>query len=455
MTDHDNFEADREETMRTRRASSKRKKTGSVLPFLVGGVSSLALAAGGIYAFLQFNEAPNSATAPISTVSTTAFQEAPKLDDFKIASVDPKMQVPTNNESTKEAQLQLELDDLKRQIATLQSAAPTTVEVADTKALEKLQAQIASIETANADQMADLAKREAEAKAKIANLEADNARKNAELEGLQYQLTQAQLWSNEQNASDEAERARRATIEAKRAEAEALRKSQVTSSMVVFSGSSGSNASVQDSQDRYAGDEAFLHNGAAATVTQSEIIANPANTVIQGTLIEATLETAISSELQGNVKAVISYDVWSFDMSRVLIPRGSKLFGRYSSDVGVGQKRILVAWDRIVTTDGQSVQIESYGNDRLGRSGLTGKVDNHFFERFGSAALISTIGAVPTILASKTVNENESEVLENIGTDFGEAVGQVMADYLSIQPTIHIDHGSTVMITVNKDLELF
>ena len=128
-----------------------------------------------------------------------------------------------------------------------------------------------------------------------------------------------------------------------------------------------------DARDYAAGDE-FLRVGAnKARVTQSEVIGSPSNTIIQGTLIEATLETAISSQLPGDVAANVSYDVWSMDMSQVLIPRGSKLYGRYNSQIERGQRRVMIAWDRLVTADGQSVQLEGYGTDRIGRAGMTGK----------------------------------------------------------------------------------
>jgi type IV secretion system protein VirB10 len=205
------------------------------------------------------------------------------------------------------------------------------------------------------------------------------------------------------------------------------------------------------------GDDAFRRAGAkVAEVRQAEVIADPAHTVMQGTLIEAALETAISTDLAGNVSAIVSHDVWSFDMSQVLIPRGSRLFGRYDSEVDAGQRRVLIAWDRLVTTDGQSVSLAAYGTDRIGRSGLPGTVRNHFLQRFGTAALISLIGAVPTLAADKyAANEVASDTAENVGTDLGEAVNTVMADYLSIPPTISVNQGAVVMIRVDADLAFY
>ena len=147
---------------------------------------------------------------------------------------------------------------------------------------------------------------------------------------------------------------------------------------------------------------------------------------------------------------------WSFDMSRVVVPRGSRLFGRYDSDVDAGQRRVLIAWDRLVTTDGQSVELAAYGTDRVGRSGLPGTVRNHFLQRFGTAALISLIGAVPTVAAAKyDSNQVASDAAEDVGNDLGDAVNEVMADYLSIPPTISVNQGAVVMIRVDADIEFY
>ena len=93
--------------------------------------------------------------------------------------------------------------------------------------------------------------------------------------------------------------------------------------------------------------------------------------------------------MPGAIRAIVSEDVHSFDGTRVLIPRGARLVGRYRSDVALAQSRVMVAWDRIILPDNQTVEISAFGGDELGRTGTTGFVDTRFAQRFGSAALIS------------------------------------------------------------------
>lgn len=206
--------------------------------------------------------------------------------------------------------------------------------------------------------------------------------------------------------------------------------------------------------------DAFLRAGASsAQITRAQVIANPSNTIAQGTQLEASLVTAISSDLPGPVVAVVSRDVWSMDMAQVLIPRGSKLYGRYSADVEQGQRRVLIAWDRVITTNGQSAQLEAYGTDRIGRSGMTGKVNNHTLSRFGAAAAVSIIGALPSLLAAGIEEDRNGGVRDstysNVGQSVTEPLSEAMSGPLNRAPTISVHQGAVVMVWINADLEIW
>lgn len=247
----------------------------------------------------------------------------------------------------------------------------------------------------------------------------------------------------------------RAELEARRAREEAMLETRARSATVFRFESAGEGGAASDEQLEPS--ERFRRAGRTETV-RAQVIADPSRTVVQGTLIEATLTNAISSQREGNVSATVSYDVWSMDMANVLIPRGSRLFGRYSASVDKGQRRILVAWDRVVTTDGQSAELAAYGTDRVGRSGVTGRVDTHALSRFSAASAVSIIGAAPAVL-SAAIGENDDdevtlETVEGVGTNASDTVGSIMKDYIDIPTTISVDQGAVVMVMVNADLEM-
>jgi type IV secretion system protein VirB10 len=239
------------------------------------------------------------------------------------------------------------------------------------------------------------------------------------------------------------------------AEERAFQERRIASPTIAFGGASGANETALT--ERTFGEVTdFVLNGALpSTVTQAEVIANPSNTILQGTMIQAVMETALDSSLPGQTRAVVSEDVYSVDGARLLIPRGSRLIGRYRAGVDIAQRRVTIAWDRIILPAGQTVQISSFGGDELGRSGVTGFVDTRFAERFGSAALISLISAAPSAAASEVQDETAADALEDVGDDLADATDSVIGDYLSIGPVIYVDQGARVTVMVDRDLEIF
>jgi type IV secretion system protein VirB10 len=185
--------------------------------------------------------------------------------------------------------------------------------------------------------------------------------------------------------------------------------------------------------------------------------------VPEGTLIPGILETAIVSDLPGQIRAIVSDDVYSFDGRRVLIPTGTRLIGEYQSDVVRGQKRIFVVWTRMLRDDGVSVRLDSIGADSLGRSGLTGQVDNKFRERFGAAILLSIVGGGASYLTgygSQAAHGNSDdaanaeEIARNtIAQTFSDMANQALGDSLRIPPTISVSQGERIFVFVRQDLD--
>jgi type IV secretory pathway VirB10-like protein len=118
-------------------------------------------------------------------------------------------------------------------------------------------------------------------------------------------------------------------------------------------------------------------------------------TIQAGTLIPAVLLTGIDSDLPGEVLAQVSRDVFdSRTMQILLVPKGSKLLGKYEDRVAVGQNRLLVAWSRVIFPDGRSVNLPGLETkDENGAGGLYDEVDRHTRQVFGTATLLSLISA--------------------------------------------------------------
>src|SRR4030081_4059374 len=117
--------------------------------------------------------------------------------------------------------------------------------------------------------------------------------------------------------------------------------------------------------------------------------------------IDCTLETAIDSTLPGMTTCITATDTFSADGTVVLLERGTKLIGETRGQVQQGVARVFVLWTEPRTPTGIVVPLDSPGADELGRSGLPGEGNRHFWDRFGAAILISTLdGAVQTAVES-------------------------------------------------------
>ncbi|MCW8060154.1 IncP-type conjugal transfer protein TrbI [Agrobacterium tumefaciens] len=182
----------------------------------------------------------------------------------------------------------------------------------------------------------------------------------------------------------------------------------------------------------------------------------------RGSVIPATLITGINSDLPGRITAQVRQHVYdSATGHRLLIPQGTKLFGRYDSEVSYGQSRALVVWTDIIFPNGSTLQIGGMaGVDTQGYGGFKDKVNNHFWRVWGSAILIAAIGT-GVDMALPESNRNAFGVTQNDPTDaarrnfaetFGRVADRTIDKNMNIQPTLEIRPGYNFNILVDQDI---
>ncbi len=206
--------------------------------------------------------------------------------------------------------------------------------------------------------------------------------------------------------------------------------------------------------------EKFLKTASATGFETSKAIdlGDISNKIVQGTIISAVLETAINTELPGNIRAQVTRPVYSFDGQTILMPAGTRLIGSYNSRISIAQKRVLIAWNRAITPEGKSVKLAATGTDRLGRGGQAGNVDTRFAQRFGTALLITSISAIPSFLANDEATGNTGTqaatgVAQDAADDLKKSTDDVLEEYLKLPPIIRIPQGTLMNVLVNQDLD--
>jgi len=179
----------------------------------------------------------------------------------------------------------------------------------------------------------------------------------------------------------------------------------------------------------------------------------------RGSVIPATLITGINSDLPGRISAQVSQNVYdSATGHHLLIPQGTKLFGRYDSKVSFGQKRVLVVWTDIVFPNAATLQIGGMsGTDAQGYGGFSDKVNNHYLKTFGSAVLIALIGtgidmAVPQSSTLATQDTASDAARRNFAETFGRAADRTIERNMDVQPTLEIRPGYKFNVVVDQDI---
>lgn len=169
----------------------------------------------------------------------------------------------------------------------------------------------------------------------------------------------------------------------------------------------------------------------------------------KGAFIDCTLETAINSSLPGMTTCITATDTYSADGTVVLLERGTKLSGETRGAVQAGSPRLFVLWDEARTPAGIVVPLASPGTDELGRSGLSGSIDWHWWQRFGSALLISVIdGAIQA-----ATQRSDSATVQLNPSGGSDVIANILRSDMDIAPTVNKPQGDRIQILVARDVD--
>jgi type IV secretion system protein VirB10 len=178
-----------------------------------------------------------------------------------------------------------------------------------------------------------------------------------------------------------------------------------------------------------------------------------------GTVIPAVLVTAANSELAGPLMAQVSRDVYDRTERQVLIPKGSRLLGSYDNQVVLGERRLLVAWSRLIFPEGGGLSFPGLpAATRSGEAGLSGSVDNHLARVFGSALLLSIVsaGAQLSQPQQSAAFGSAASALQVAAAALGQELSSVGLELLrremSVPPTLRIPAGTSFLVVLRGDV---
>lgn len=185
--------------------------------------------------------------------------------------------------------------------------------------------------------------------------------------------------------------------------------------------------------------------------TRAQVLATQRFVIPKGNFLDCTLETAINSDLPGMTTCVTAFDIFGADGKVVLLERGSKLVGETRGQIAQGMSRLFILWTQVRTPTGVVVELDSPGTDELGRAGVTGDVNHHFWARFGAALLVSVIDGIIQGAATRQESTGSTLILNPQGGQ--QVTDDILRSTINIPPTVNVAPGSRVQVIVARDVD--
>jgi type IV secretion system protein VirB10 len=203
---------------------------------------------------------------------------------------------------------------------------------------------------------------------------------------------------------------------------------------------------------------AFLQKGPDGKIYNEHVMQSPTSPyqLMAGTIIAASLVTGLNSDLPGTVIAQVTEHIYdTVTGQHLLIPQGSRLIGKYDSNISFAQNRALVVWQRVIRPDGTSIVIDNLpGTDNAGYAGIADKVDYHTWKLLKGIGLATLLGVGTELSFGSNESDLAKAIRESTQENVNQAGQQIVQRNLDIQPTITVRPGWPIRVIVNKDIIL-
>jgi type IV secretion system protein VirB10 len=197
-----------------------------------------------------------------------------------------------------------------------------------------------------------------------------------------------------------------------------------------------------------------------SSAASARYINQPDALLVRGTYVRCVLETRIVTDIPGFTSCTVTEPVYSINGRSLLLPKGSKISGRYDSEPN--GPRVSVIWDRITTPNGIDVNMASPGVDDLGGAGHPGEYNAHWGSRISAALLISVLsdafkyaaaenGPPLTSVSNGVITQQPYE--SSTARTMERMANQALDRSMHRPATVTINQGTVVNVYVAKDVD--
>lgn len=297
----------------------------------------------------------------------------------------------------------------------------------------------------------------------VAKMKAELERREQEIRASTLEAGSLRLIDQEAGAGGSLPRSRASDFQSEiaatnQARLEAMKNAENAASKAMASAMPGEPPKTKGANEEFLSEQQDLASANNDVLRQQ---ASVSRTVLnQGAVIRTVLLTGVNSDLPGAVRAQVTSDVYDSTFQRdVLIPKGSQLIGAYSSQVVVGQERLLLAMNRLILPNGTWISLAGApASDMTGQSGLEADVNNHFMKMFGTSLVLGASSLLLSERKTTVTTTTSGGATTNGGTVLANALNDTLRTLLernkSIAPTLTVKPGEEFTFLVAKDMAM-
>jgi type IV secretory pathway VirB10-like protein len=195
---------------------------------------------------------------------------------------------------------------------------------------------------------------------------------------------------------------------------------------------------------------------AAASAGAANAATGKTHVLFEGNILETVLINRLDGQFSGPIECLLSTAVYSNDRQHLLIPSGAKLLGETKRVDSLGQKRLAVAFHRLLMPDGFSVSLDQFkGLNQIGDTGLRDQVNNHYLRIFGVSLAIGVLGAVAEAGTGNAITSSRADLTrQGLAGSMAQSSAQILDKFLNVLPTVTIREGHRVKVYLSGDLAL-
>jgi len=183
----------------------------------------------------------------------------------------------------------------------------------------------------------------------------------------------------------------------------------------------------------------------------------PLRTIYKSQTLAGRLQNSLSSDIPGIAKIELTIPLYDkFGYSHMILDKGTLVIAKQEGRPEYGNTRLKVVIDQLELVTGEVVKLQAVTEDAEGKTGLTGRVNNHVAKLIGATLINAAISlgsnslaGTPSGFYQNPAQQAARETSQSVSND----IRSITSQQLKVPPTIDIPAGIPVLIQLDENVQ--